>query len=191
MKLEDGTGSGRWAKVDSENRLRVSATSALKQHSVSEEKNLAFQVSADVAITNSEQNIMLVKNTSDTHNLVVTYLRLQTIGAAAASASAYWNVKLGGDYASGGTALTPTNMFANSAVTATGTFYDGNSSAIVTSGTPVQIDRTYQAANAEVIYDKEGSLILPKNGTLLLTHTGSTVAGQAYCRVSFYYDDHD
>lgn len=183
--LKDGTGDGYTARVDNRNKLRVRATSASLQHVVSEIENEAYQVSADLAIAASEKNLLLVKNTSTTKNLVVTFIRVQVAGAAAADENAYFNVKVGGDYASGGTALTPTNMFVGSATSADGAFYDGSGSAIVTSGTFTQIDRTYKTDDT---YSKQGSLILPKNGTLLISHKGSTAAGQAYCRVSFYYD---
>ena len=118
--------------------------------------------------------------------MIITFIRLEAVGAAAAGAAAYFNIETGGDYASGGTVIVPTNMYTGSAVTATGGFYDASGGAIVTSGTFTQIDRTYKDDNS---YNKHGALILPKNSCLKISHKGSTVAGQAYCRVSFYYDE--
>ena len=185
MKIEDGTGTGNTAKVDHANRLQTKSISLPLRHHVSEEHQEAFQISADIAITATEQNLLLIKNTSDTANLVIAYIRVENAGAAAAGVDAYFNVKVGGDYASGGTAQTPTNMFVGSANAAVGEFYDAQGSAIVTSGVFTQIDRTYQDVNT---YRKDDSIILPKNSCLLVSHKGSTAAGQAYCRISFYYD---
>jgi len=187
MKIEDATGSGNGLKVDSSNRLQALSISLSHQHAVSSIDELAFQLQSVKAIAASEVKLLLLKNTSDTKNLVITYLKLETIGAAAANASALWKIYLGGDYASGGTAVTPTNMFVGSAVSATGSFYDATASTIVTSGSPVEIDRTYEA-NSEIRFNKEGSIILPKNGVLTISHTGSTAAGTAVARASFFYD---
>lgn len=183
--LKDGTGEGYTARIDNKNRMRVKATVASLQHVISEDEEEAFQVSADLAIAASEKNLLLIKNTHETKNMVITFIRVQAAGAAAADENAYFNVKIGGDYSSGGTALTPANMFVGSAISASGLFYDGSGSAIVTSGTFTQMDRTYKTDDS---YSKNGSLILPKNSSLLISHKGSTAAGQAYCRVSFYYD---
>jgi hypothetical protein len=185
MIIKDGTGSGSEARVIN-NRLVTKAVTSPLQHVVSESSQQAYQVSADIAIATSEQNLLLVKNTSSTSNIVLTYIRVQAAGAAAAGTAAYFNISVGGDYASGGTAITPTNMFVGSANAADGVFYDATGSAIVTSGTFTQIDRTYLDNDT---YSKSGSLILAKGSSLLISHKGSTVAGQAYCRVSFYFDD--
>ena len=185
MKIEDGTGSGKIAKVDKSNRLSTSAVTAEQQHEVSHEENLAFQVSADVAITTSEQDILLIKNTGE-KELIVTFARLEVVGAAAASTTAFFNISTGGDYASGGTVIDPVNMYVGSAVEADADVYDNSGAAIVTSGTFIQIDRTYQDSNS---YNKHGSLILPRNSSIKISHKGSTVAGNCYCRVSFYFDE--
>lgn len=187
MKIEDGTGTGKVVKVTATNKMEVRAVSIAHQHNVSEQNSLAFQTSATLAIANTKTNIMLIQNSSDTQDMVITYLRLATIGAAAANAAAFWTIETGGSYASGGTAITPTNMKTGSSVSASGLFYNAAGSSIVTAGTHVEIDRNY-ASNEMVKYNKEGALILPKNQSLLITHTGSTTAGTAYCRVSFFYE---
>jgi len=184
-QIEDGTGSGKLAKVNNENRLLVKAVTSENQHHVSEADHQAYQMSADIAIDITEQDLILIKNTSSTRNLIVTFIRLEVASAAAASEDAYFNVEIGGDYASGGTASVPINMNVGSGTSADGEFYDASGAAIVVSGTWNQIDRTYKDDNS---YNKHGSLILPKNACLKISHKGSTAAGQAYCRVSFYLD---
>lgn len=187
MELKDGTGKGYSAKIDKEHRLHVLSTQEPLQHYISHNDQKAFQVSANVAIDTTEQTLLLIKNTSDTKDLVITYMRSESVGAAAANVLAYYNIKVGGDYSSGGDVATPTNMYVGAAVAAEGDFYTGGT-AIVMSGTPVEIDRSFEA-NSAIKYSKEGSLIVPKNSVLSISHKGSTVAGNAYCRVSFYYQD--
>lgn len=188
LTLKNGADGGAYElKIDKDNRAHVEALVLTQQHVISENEEGAYQAISVKAVAASELKILLLKNNSDTQNLVITYLRMETIGVAAANASALWKIYLGGDYASGGTAITPTNMHVNSTKAATGAFYDATASTIVTSGTPIEIDRNYQS-NGHIVYNKQGSVILPKNGVLTMSYTGSTVAGTAFCRASFYYD---
>lgn len=190
MKIQDGTGSGSFAKIDNENHIHVRAVTVSLQHKVSSQANNSFQVSSAKAIDTSSQNILLLKNASDTKDIVITYIRIATAGAAATNSTAFFTINVGGDYASGGTPVTPTNMYVGSSVDADGTFYDATASDIVLSGTQVEIDKAYEA-NTELNYNKEGSLILPKNSILVISHIGSTIAGVAHTRVSFYYEQRE
>jgi len=186
--IKDNSGKGYGAQVDVNNRLHTRSISVSQQHAVSDVDEEAYQFISTKAITNSEVKLLLIKNTSDTKNLVITQVRLETIGAAASNASALWKMYLGGDYASGGTAATPVNMKVGSAITASGSFYDATASTIVTSGSPLEIDRSYQA-NTYVEYNGDGAIVLPKNGVLTISFTGSTVAGTSSARVAFFYDE--
>lgn len=188
LTIKDNTGKGYGLKVDSKNRASTKTMSLSQQYVISNEEERAFQVSSEKAIAASEIKLLLLKNTSDTRDLVVSYIRLETIGAAASNVNAYWTVYTGGDYASGGTAVTPVNMHVGSAINAEGSFYDATASTIVTSGTLNAIDKTW-IANDNITYNKQGSLILPKNSCLTISWTGSTAAGTARARVSFYYND--
>lgn len=188
LTIKDNTGKGYGLKVDSKNRASTKTMSLSQQYVISNEEQRAYQVSSEKAIAASEIKLLLLKNTSDTRDLVVSYIRLETIGAAAANVNAYWTVYTGGDYASGGTAVTPVNMNIGSAINAEGSFYDATASTIVTSGTLNAIDKTW-VTNDNITYNKQGSLILPKNSCLTISWTGSTAAGTARARVSFYYND--
>jgi hypothetical protein len=188
LTIKDNTGKGYGLKVDSKNRMSTKTMSLSQQYVISNEEERAFQLVSEKAIAASEIKLLLLKNTSDTRDLVVSYIRLETIGAAAANVNAYWTIYTGGDYASGGTATTPINMNVGSAIAAEGIFYDATASSIVTSGTQNVIDKTWEA-NTQIVYNQEGSLILPKNACLTISWTGSTAAGTARTRVSFYYND--
>jgi hypothetical protein len=183
MRIEDGTGSGKKVKVNSLNQLSVSAVSSSRQHEASHEDQKAYQISANLLITNSKQNLLLITNNS-TDDLIVTYIRVMSIGAAAANVGAFFTLEVGGSYSSGGTAVTPTNVSVGSSNSADATVYDGQSAITVADFT--EIDRNY-TANSMQSYSKDGSIVLPRGASFLVTHTGSTVAGTAYCRVSFYF----
>lgn len=184
--IEDGTGSGNKTKVDNDNRLHVRSVSQSLQHVTSREDKEAFQVEADLAIATSEKNLLLIQNTDNDRDIVITLIRMGSAGAAATNTSAYFSVKVGGQYSSGGTNKTPINLFVGNSTPAIGTFKDGGST-IVTTGTFSEIDRYYDANRLET-FDKQGALIIPSGQALLVSHVGSTVAGNAYVDVTFYYE---
>jgi hypothetical protein len=186
--IEDGTGRGYSAKVNSFNRLETRSVTASVQHVASLERSHAYQVKTEMDVTATEQNCLLIQNSSTIRTLIVTFIRVETIGVASANENAYFKIKLGGKYSSGGTSLTPVNVNSGAAQVADGVFYDGNSSAIVTSGTYSDIDKTWKASNDLVTYNKEGAVCLTKDESLLITHKGSTAAGKLIARVSFFYD---
>jgi len=187
MKIEDGLGTGKLVKVNSNHKLEVEAVTISEQHNIAIETQSTFQISGEITIGTSETTVITLKNTHSTKDVIITYIRVMSIGAAVSNASAYFNVKLGGEYASGGTAITSVNMYTDSPVTATVESYEGSGTAIVMGGTPVEIDRNY-TANSMQSYGKEGSVIVPKNSSISITHKGSTVAGTAYARISYYME---
>lgn len=187
MKIEDGKGTGKLAEVNSENRLLVESISVSEQHNISKEDQESYQVEGEIDIATSEKTILVLTNTSNTKDAVVSFIRIMSIGAAAASASSYFNVKLGGGYSSGGTTVSPVNVYIDSPKDADVTAYEGSGTDIVMSGTPIQIDRNY-TANSMQSYNKEGSIVIPKNSSVSITHLGSTIAGKAYARISFFMD---
>lgn len=181
-----GASDDREAKVG-EYGLETFSTSKSMQHTISHISQNAFQTSGLIDIATSEKTVLVITNTSPTKKLVVTYLRLSSIGADAASSTAFFAIKVSGIRSSGGTAVTPVNMFAGSPKEAPATAYEGSGTDIVMNGSELEIDRNY-TANAMQSYGKEGVLILDTNQSVSVTHIGSTVAGKAYARISFYME---
>lgn len=186
MRITSGIGNGVEAGVDHNNRLMTESSTRSAQARVSIEDGKAFQVeSAQVAVGTSKQTVLLLKNNSKSEKMIITYMRVMSAGVAAWNAAAFFSIHLGGDYVSGGTAVTPINVN-----TASGNepldmvYYDGTV-AVVTSGTLDQIDM-HHCANEMATYSKEGSVVIAPGGMLTIQHIGSTVAGTAYARVSFY-----
>ena len=189
MKIENGEGACRYAGVDKRFRLKTESSIRSAQSRASLEDGTAFQViTEDVDISTADQNIFVLKNNDKENKAVITYIRMSTIGAAADNVAAYWTINLGGDYTSGGTALVPENVNTSSGVKATNLdCYDGTV-AIVPSGTQTKIDKHFKC-NTEQTYNKEGALVIAPGGMLTLKFKGSTAAGVAIARVSFYLTD--
>lgn len=185
--IKDGKGSSKLAEV-TDNGLKTDSTNNSAQHVISRLEDGAFQVEGEIDIAATEKTVLTLMNNNKNKNVVVTFIRIMSIGAAAADENAYFNLKLGGERSSGGTLVTPVNMKSNSAVVPTTISYEGSGTDLVITGTVTQIDRNY-SANTMQSYSKDGALILNKNTCMSITHKGSTVAGKAYCRISFYMED--
>lgn len=182
----NGTGDDREAAVG-DHGLEVSATTQSIQHIISHDNQNSYQVSGEIDIAASEKTVLVLTNTSSTRKVVVTYVRIQSIGAAAASSAAYFSIKTAGSRTSGGTLVTPVNMFSGSPKSASVSAYEGSGTDIVMSGSELEVDKNY-SANTMQSYSKEGVLILDANQSVSITHIGSTIAGKAYTRISFYME---
>jgi len=183
MIIKDGTGKGYEAKVNSEGLIGVDAVVNSRQHHNSIEHAQSFQASSTTNIAAAKTDAFVMTNDGNS-DIIVTYIRLMSIGAAAASSAAYFTIEVGGAYTSGGTAVTPTNMNVGNQKVATASVYSG-ATALTVDSNYVEIDRNYEA-NSMQSYNKDGSIVLTRGASLLITHTGSTAAGVAYARVSFY-----
>lgn len=194
LQLEDGTGDGFSAKVNKYNELLTSADSKPIQHVISVRDGQSYQVIGDfTSINNSTHTVLHIKNTSSSRNLVITYIRMQTIdlagGTAPPSATNYWQIGTGRTVSSGGSTVTPVNVNFSSGNTADVTATDNNPTM---SGTFTELDRYYiQSEGDTVTYNKEGSIIIGKDDTLEIRIVASSTSGTAYARVSFYEEDVD
>lgn len=192
LTVEDGKGTGYLAEVNKFNELLVSSNSKPLQHVVSQRDGNAYQVIGDFAsINNSTHTILNLKNDSETKNIVITYIRLQTIdlagGTAPPSALNYWQIGKGRTVSSGGTAVTPVNVNFTSGNTSSVTATDNNPTM---SGTFTEIDRYYIESEATPqLYRKEGAIILGKDDAIEIRIISSNTSGTAYTRISYYLED--
>jgi hypothetical protein len=185
MQLEDGTGNGYYARIDANNRIHTEASTRSAQAEASYDNGAAFQVlSGDVNVTTGDQEILYIKNSSKKTKLVITYIRLQTVGVAARDAAAYWSKYINPVYASGGAAVTAVNMNSGSGVQPTDiSFYSGTTPIVASGGS--LFEKNFDASQMST-YNKEGALIVAPGGELSINFIGSTGAGVAHVRVSFY-----
>lgn len=119
--------------------------------------------------------------------MVITYIRHQIIdtsgGTAFPNVNNYFRIALGRTYVSGGTEINPVNINSGSANMAEITAYEGNPTL---TGTAQEIDRWYTKSEGDMnAFNKEGSVILGKNGTLELSYIGDQSSGIIYTRISF------
>ena len=192
MKITDGAGGGYGAAVNSNNQLSVNAINETAQHFISHGAGEAYQAwGVTDTLTSATIPILHLKNTSTTKDMVITYVRFQTVDSneTLPAAASYFQMSFGRTYSSGGTAMTPVNMNTSSGNAAETTAYQ---STPVLAGTAVEFDRVYNPADGQQItYNKEGSIIVGPNDTIEFTYVGTSTAGVAYCRCSFYFAVHN
>lgn len=188
MKIESGTGNGKYAGVSINNRLEVVAVSIPLQHEASKDRNKAFQVWGEATLASGTVTPLHITNSSTTDTATVTYIRVQTIdpagGTALPSAANYYQIGTGQAHSSGGTAKTPINMAVGSTVTSGVVAHNANPTL---SGTLNVFDKEYVKAEAEVSrYGKEGALVLLPGESMTIQFVGDHTSGTVYSRVSFF-----
>ena len=185
MLLEDGTGSGRTAKVDAENKLETRAVTEAEAQHVNSKEGEAYILFSPISSDNQNPSadlgppcIFYIKNTNDT-NLIIPEVRMW------AEENEYIDIYLNqiGTPIDGNTA-TPVNMNLNSGKQATGTFLEGARITGMSGG--VFFDRLRIAADdADHVFKWEPTIIIPKNNILTIYAGNGGILTEA--TVIFYY----
>ncbi len=183
--------NGTTVGVSPENQLQVVAESKSLQHFISQEKQNTYQVIGTATIANATTTVLHLKNTDSERDLVISYIRVQTIDAASGtalpSANTYFDIGLDRTVSSGGSAVTPVNVNASSGKTASVT---ATAAGPTMAGTFAEIDRWYCDADAgSNTFRKDGSIILGLNDTIEVRLTSDHTSGTAYARITFMMID--
>lgn len=189
MIINDGTGSGYDAQVDSSNRLRVFSTTVTAEHHAAHNRGQAYQLVISQSPTAADDCIFYIQNTSD-EDLVIEGMKIGVINCTADD-SIYFKLGDSGTRDSA-TALTPVNVNAGSGNVADGTFEKGadldGGAATLTGGT--EFDRIVFAGvtdSSSQNYNFEMDVILPKN-RVLTGWVGGSATGTYYITVNMYFE---
>ena len=77
--IQDGTGSGKLAKVNAKNQIEVKSESESIQHSQSFNDEQAYQVIGEATLSSGTVVPLHICNDSNNRDVVVTYIRHQII----------------------------------------------------------------------------------------------------------------
>ena len=188
MQIEDGTGSGKTAGVNADNKLEVVAITASTEHETNHHNGLAFNVLFEQ--TPLEQNpsidstvescIFYMQNTSEidmtiegvTHRLAGTVLVdiLEIRGGET-------GVPIGG------ATVTPVNLNLSSGNSAIGIFLAGDDITGLSGG--VVLQRIYIASDGSQYHNFDQDIIVPRNR--IITIYSMTPVAQISATVSFNY----
>ncbi len=179
-QIVDGRGTGIRAKVTQDFRLATSSASFPLQALQSLTKQRAYQaVSGERTIaTAGAYGILGIRNVS-TGFAVITYIRMGVDSVETSECKC--EVLTGGTWAAG-TESPIVNMNQNSSL-ASG--LEANYNAIPTDS-PDVIDVHWLKGPGEVVYRKEGSIVIPSGRHLALRMTTSTNGATIHGRISFF-----
>ena len=165
MIIEDGTGSGYNAEVDSENFLHVHAVTTTAERHVNEEHGEAYHCLIDQSPTAGDDCIFYMEN-SDDKDMIIEGVWLSSTAAC----EIYFQL---GDVGTrnAATDVVPANCNAGSGNAADGTFEYGadldGGAATLAGG--YEIERyVFRAANNSDHFNFEQDIIMPKNQTITM-----------------------
>ena len=186
MIIESGTGNGRQAGVDGDNRLLTAAFNIPFPHLIAKDYQKTFIVSGTTGTMQAAPNSLLyLENSNDNQVIVLNRIILQAnTSSTLATAGDYFTLELASEYASGGTSVTPVNLSSGSAVTSGARCYEG---AFALTGAP-QVAETVWAINRQpiVLTIEGGVTVLPGKGISIgYTSTTSGVNDIAKASVAF------
>ena len=179
-------------EVTPQNQLKVKAESISQQHFISSKFGRTFQVDGNsVTLTSATHTVLHLKNNDAEKDLVVSYIRMQLVGASTAdNLTDYFELGFDRTVTSDGTAKTPVNMNRGVGVVASVTATDGAGTTPTMAGTFVSAEKWYPKASGELnTFNKDGSLMLGFNDTLEIRYVGTSTTGNAYARITFMMVD--
>ena len=164
VKIEDGTGKGFAAAVNSLNRLAVSARAAPRDFFISRDTGQVYTITSEDASTAANEETIYLQNTSTLNNLFIDAVII------AADAATRFRLKFVTGTAAGGSALTATNLNKTSsnaaAVIARG---DGSITGLTDDGDIALI--TVPVGNT-ISANLEGAILLGQNDAIAVESEG-------------------
>lgn len=175
LQIDDGKGNGCSAGVSCQNRLLTEAITFTTEHHSNHTLKSAYNLIFSATPSSSGDCFLYFKNESET-DLVIEGMKIKL------AADEYIDLFIGDTgVPATGTDIVPANLNSSSALSAEGTFQNGNDITGLSGGT--KIDRIYHASSlASMEHNFEQDIILPKNGVFTMyIQTGTVeIAGTLY-----------
>lgn len=168
MKINDGTGSGNEAKVDSTKRLLVEAVTESEQLEAVAVGN-AFQIgSGPITLTNANESAVLFYKNNEDKDVIITAVNVTSSKQTGSSAGVFLaKLITGGTALSAGASVTALNNNFGSNKELLATITAGQTSATVTGGTAAASFYIQEA----VFFNTELAWIVPKGVSIALSIT--------------------
>jgi hypothetical protein len=187
-EIQDGSGSGNRAKVNSTNQLQVRSTGIGEFAEVSIDKGLAWQLhfKTTIAVSNTFQVIGTLQYTGD--NLLVldnVVAARQDVTLAGGGGQAHFDFAFGTQYVSGGTTQTAFTLNASSSKELAATNYTAVSA-------PIVVDESNRkklfdlVTETSISYDFKNALVLKKNDVLTIKVQSKNVSDVMHMAVFVY-----
>jgi hypothetical protein len=180
LMIEDGTGKGFLASVNSNNKLNVAAVVSSQEHYTNHKQGRAYSINFSATPT-SGSCFFYMKNNSTAYDLSIEGIWLYM------EADDYFEIKLGdAGTPVGGSSVTPVNLNTSSGYLPEGTFLNGGDITGLSGGS-VAYKLRHANCSCSVYWNFEQDIILGQNGifTIYSGLTGSYMEGM----LDFNYHD--
>jgi hypothetical protein len=194
-QIIDGTGTGKKAKVDSQNRLHThSVTEGLVEHASSNGNSYNINTGTITLTSANESGLLYLKNNSDSdiHIASIGYLMGNSTGGTGdINITVLRNPSLGTVVSDEVLVSINENKNVGSSKELTADIYKGGEGKTITDGTPLYYSLVAGSARGYVI--ATGTIVVPKGGAIgvqLTPQTGNTSMGvQVFMSVTEYKID--
>jgi len=183
MKIEDGKGTGKSAKVDNEFRLRTQAVSIAEALHAAEDGR-AYNVNSGLISITGDATILYLKNNGDL-DIVVAGIAVGLFTGITHVTSPYMTVTrnpTGGDLISDATAVTSNvNRNFGATITLTAEAYKGKVGGTLTGGSEFGVLQVTSGGRSFFSLD----IVIPKGSSIGLDLTASVSSGSANAYAAF------
>lgn len=183
MILESGTGNGKLAGIDDDNRVLTASFNIPFPHLIAKDYQKTFSVSGTSATLSAGANsVLLLQNANENSVIVLNRILLQTVGITP-SATDYFTLETDSEYSAGGTAVTPVNLSSGSSVTSGAVAYEG---AFSLTGAPKLASAVWpQADKALINLPIEGGVLVLPGKSVSIGYNSAASVGFVHASVFF------
>lgn len=183
MILESGTGNGKLAGIDDDNRLLTAAFNIPFSHLIAKDYQKTFCVFGETGTLQAASNsVLYLENDNENSIIVIDRFIGQAVGITPGAGN-FWTLESDSSYASGGTAAVPNNLSSGSSVASGAIAYQG---AYTLNGTPNLVDKIWPPQDiAPIDLDIDGGVLILPGKAVSIGFTSSAAAGAA--KASLYF----
>lgn len=188
MIIESGTGNGKLAGVDDDNRILTASFNIPFPHLIAKDYQKTFVATgtSTTLSTSGDYSVLYLENSTENSVFVINRALLQGIvtGPTFPSTAEYFTLEMDASYSAGGSVVTPTNLASGSSVTSGATCYDNQ---YTLTGAPIDADVIYPPMNGALMdFSIEGGIILLPGKAISISYTSGASTG-GFVKASIYF----
>lgn len=183
MILESGTGNGRLAGVDDDNRVLTASFNIPFSHLIAKDYQKTFTVFGETGTLQAASNsVLYLENDNENSIIVIDRFIGQAVGITPGAGN-YWTLESDSAYDAGGTAVVPNNLSSGSSVTSGAIAYEGN---FTLQGSPNLVDKIWPPMDLAIVdLDIDGGVLILPGKAVSIGFTSSAAAG--FCKAALYF----
>jgi hypothetical protein len=188
MLIESGTGNGKLAGVDDDNRVLTASFNIPFPHLIAKDYQKTFAVfgTSTTITTANSYSVLYLENNTENSVFVLNRAILQAIvtGPTFPSTGEYFTFETDSAYDTGGTVVTPVNLSSGSSVTSGALSYETNFALL---NAPNVADVIYPPMNGALMdFVVEGGIILLPGKAFSIGYTSGAGTG-GFAKASMYF----